>query len=193
MQVSGPTSKLRTELRRTWLIWSCVPLAGLVLVLLAASAVYASQPELSIKRAEDSFYTFLAICALVFLFTFTVDGYWTNPKRLAEKISRADDSGLPQSAAAEARANLASRAVLGSASALGFLGHAIAIAAVLCLAGGAGTMYAFLLLSVAVSYQLFLFSRHPYYEKVVEAALQGELDLEEQETSAKDEDANRRK
>ncbi len=207
MEFSEPTRRLRVDLGRAWLIWSCMPLAGMVLALLATTAVYASQPVLSIKRAEDSFYQFLAISAIVFLFTFTIDGHWTNPKRLAESIRRLagdEDSKLAKLMAEEkieagvarktgtrdklerimeqvrsVRAEIASHAVLTSSTALGLLGHAIGFAAIMCMVAGAGRSLSFLLLSVAVSYQLFLFSRHPYYERIVEAAYAGELEAEE--------------
>jgi len=201
MEMSKPTRRLRVQLRRTWLIWSCLPLVVVLVGLAATTAVYASQPVLSQKRAEDSFYALLAISALVFLFAFTVDGHWTNPKRIAERIRRRleeEPAGGPGTTEAETRAELrasiASRAILGSSPALGFMGHAIGLTAVLCIIGGAGAVYAYLLLVVAVSYQLYLFSRHPYYEQVVEAAYTGELEAEaEDDKKAKGKTDNRRK
>jgi hypothetical protein len=164
---SDVTERVRVDLRRTWLIWSVLPLAVFLLALLAGTAVYASQPILSQKRAEDSFYVFLAISALVFLIAFTADGYWTNPKRVTKVIARQPE-GTPTGA-------IASRVVVTSASALGVMGQVMGLIPILCLAGGAGVVHAYLLLSLAISYHLFLFSRHPYYEQVVEAAEHGEL------------------
>jgi len=160
------SERVRIDLRRTWLIWSVLPLAVFLLALLAGTAVYASQPVLSQKRAEDSFYAFLAISALVFLIAFTADGYWTNPKRVTKVIARLGE-GAP--------GEVASRIVVTSASALGVMGQVMGLVPVLCLAGGAGVVHAYLLLSLAISYHLFLFSRHPYYEQVVQAAEHGEL------------------
>jgi len=186
------------ELRRTWLIWSCVPLVAVLIGLVATTAVYASQPVLSQKRAEDSFYLFLAISALVFLFAFSVDGHWTNPRQVAERIRRRLTGGSEQSApaqarpggAAEVRAAVAADIILGSCSSLGLMGHAIGAAAILCLISGAGPVHAYLLLAVAVSYQLYLFSRHPYYEQIAQAAYADELEPEEEEQDKK---GNRRK
>lgn len=197
MGTSDPTTRVRLELRRTWLIWSVLPLAAFLVALVLSTVAYASQPVLSQKRAEDSFYTFLAISALVFLFAFTIDGYWTNPKRVAEAIVRrlnldlapADprtESPAPELAASpQERATVAHDVVVGSASSLGFMGHAIGLAGILCLLAGAGSVHAYLLISVAVSYQLYLFSRHPYYERVVEAAHNGELRTEEEDEKGK--------
>jgi len=194
MPLHDVTRKLRVQLRRTWLVWSCVPLVAVLVGLAATTAVYASQPVLSEKRAEDSFYALLAISALVFLLAFSIDGHWTSPKRIADRIRKrlesapaaSDDSGGPgQEGVGETRATVACEAILGSSSALGLMGHAIGLAAVLCVVGGAGTVYAYLLLAVAVSYQLYLFSRHPYYEQVVEAAYADELDVEEEDTKAR--------
>ncbi|MGQ9729990.1 MAG: hypothetical protein ACUVX8_01830 [Candidatus Zipacnadales bacterium] len=186
MKLSKPTQELRLRLRRTWLAWSCLPLLGMLLVLAATTAVYASQPVLSAKRAEDSFYMFLAISALVFLFGFTIDGHWTNPQRIGETIRRQlqekAGNGAGKGVSPEARAAVASRVIMGSVSALGLMGHVIGLIAVLCLLSGAGVAYAYLLLAVAVSYQLFIFSRHPYYEQVVEASYLGELESEKEDS-----------
>jgi len=198
MVLNETTRKLRVDLRRTWLIWSCVPLVAVLIGLVATTAVYASQPVLSQKRAEDSFYLFLAISALVFLFAFSVDGHWTNPRRVADRVRRRLTGGPDQSApaqtppggAAEARAAVASDIILGSSSSLGLMGHAIGAIAILCLVSGAGPVHAYLLLAVAVSYQLYLFSRHPYYEQIAQAAYADELEPEEEEQEKK---GNRRK
>jgi hypothetical protein len=162
------TTRVRVDLRRTWLIWSVLPLAVFLLALLACTAVWASAPVLSPKRAEDSFYMFLAISAIVFLIAFALDGYWTNPRRVSALVARRGEG--------QGRGERASRVVVTSASALGAMGLVMGLAPILCLAGGAGKDNAYLLLSVAISYHLFLFSRHPYYEQVVEAAESGELD-----------------
>lgn len=205
MGTSDPTTRVRLDLRRTWLIWSVLPLAAFLLALVLSTVAYASQPVLSQKRAEDSFYTLLAISALVFLFAFTVDGYWTNPRRVAETIVRrfssgaapvtkGDDEQPPELAVSpEQRATVASEVVLSSASSLGFMGHVIGLAGILCLIGGAGPVHAYLLVSVAVSYQLYLFSRHPYYERVVEAAHSGELRVEEDDEKGKKSKTDNRK
>lgn len=197
MGTNDPTARVRLELRRTWLIWSVLPLAAFLVALVLSTVAHASQPVLSQKRAEDSFYTFLAISALVFLFAFTIDGYWTNPKRVAEAIVKrlnlspkapdsAGESPPPELAAPpERRATIAHEVVVGSASSLGFMGHVIGLAGILCLLAGAGPVHAYLLISVAVSYQLYLFSRHPYYERVVAAAHNGELRAEEEDEKGK--------
>jgi hypothetical protein len=197
MGTSDPTTRVRLELRRTWLIWSVLPLAAFLVALVLSTVAYASQPVLSQKRAEDSFYTFLAISALVFLFAFTIDGYWTNPRRVAEAIVKRLNLGLPPAntgpespapelaASPQERATVAHDVVVGSASSLAFMGHAIGLAGILCLVAGAGPVHAYLLVSVAVSYQLYLFSRHPYYERVVEAAHNGELRTEEEDEKGK--------
>jgi multisubunit Na+/H+ antiporter MnhG subunit len=84
--------------------------------------------------------------------------------------------------------------VLGSCTALGLMGHVIGVIAILCVVGAAGAVYAYLLLAVAVSYQLYLFSRHPFYEQIVEAAYADELETEEEDGKRdKSAKANRRK
>jgi hypothetical protein len=193
------TRKLRVELRRTWLWWSCVPLVAVLIGLAATTAACASQPVLSVKRAEDSFYSFLAISALVFLFAFTIDGHWTNPKRVAVRLrKRLGEAatlalGVEPAAvqAAEERAALASGIILGSSTSLGLLGQVTGLVAILCVLSGAGTVHAYLLLAVAVSYQLYLLSRHPYYEQLASAAYAGELDVEDEDEKGKG--GNRRK
>jgi hypothetical protein len=187
--------KLRVQLRRVWLVWSCVPLAVVLVSLAATTAAFAAEPVLTPKRAEDSFYMLLAISALVFLLAFSLDGHWTNPKRIAAKIRRlalATSGGTPGAgtAAAETRAAVASQTILGSASALGLMGQVIGVIAVLCIVSRAGMSYAYLLLAVAVAYQLYLFSRHPYYEQLAEAAYVDDL---EPETDEKGKPGNRRK
>lgn len=186
MGVPYTAESLRIQLRRTWLLWSCVPLVVLLAALAATTAAYASQPVLSPKRAEDSFYAFLAISALVFLLAFTVDGHWTNPKRIArhihERLSRDEPSAGSDRHArerAEERAAIAADIVLGSSLSLGLMGQVIGIIAILCSISGAGPVYAYLLLAVAVSYQLYLLSRHPYYEQLVQAAYAGDLEVVE--------------
>ncbi|MBM3498611.1 MAG: hypothetical protein FJX74_08045 [Armatimonadetes bacterium] len=197
MLLHDTTRKLRVQLRRTWLWWSCIPLVAVLLGLAATTAACASQPVLSTKRAEDSFYVFLAISALVFLFAFTIDGHWTNPKRVARHLQKrlGEAATLPvgidpaAAQAAETRAGIASGIVLGSSTSLALMGHAIGLIAILCILSGAGPVHAYLLLAVAVSYQLYLFSRHPYYEQLAEAAYAGELETEE---DGKDQSGNRR-
>lgn len=193
MLLHDTTRKLRVDLRRTWLLWSCVPLVGVLIGLAATTAACASQPVLSPKRAEDSFYSLLAISALVFLFAFTIDGHWTNPKGVASRLRKrlGEAATMPAGAdpaaaqAAEDRAAIASSIALGSSSSLALMGHVIGLIAILCILSGAGPVNAYLLLAVAVSYQLYLFSRHPYYEQVVEAAFAGELEVEEDEKGKK--------
>ena len=193
MVLHDTTRKLRVQLRRTWLMWSCVPLVVVLIGLAATTAAYASQPVLSQKRAEDSFYALLAISAIVFLFAFSIDGHWTNPKRIAARIRRRLGEAEPsptdpaaQTAASEARAGVAADIVLGSSSSLGLMGHVIGLMAILCIVGHAGPMHAYLLLAVAVSYQLYLFSRHPYYEQVTEAAYAGELAQDDEQKGKQD-------
>ena len=205
MAANDPRTRVRLDLRRTWLVWSVFPLAGVLVALVLSTVAYASQPVLSQKRAEDSFYTLLAISALVFLFAFTVDGYWTNPKRVAEAIARrlspgggsepgnGNSSHLQSAGNPEQRATLASEVVVSSATSLGFMGHVIGLAGILCLIAGAGPVHAYLLISVAVSYQLYLFSRHPYYERVVEAAHTGELETEEDGKGKRGQKDNRKR
>ena len=169
-------------------------MAVLLVGLAATTAAYASQPVLSPKRAEDSFYAFLAISAIVFLIAFSIDGHWTSPRRIAQRIhnrigssengERRSDRAAPEALAAF-RAAVAADIVLSSSISLGFMGQVIGIIAILCIISGAGPVYAYLLLAVAVSYQLYLFSRHPYYEQVVEAAYNGELELSDDKKATK--------
>ena len=79
------------------------------------------------------------------------------------------------------QADLIMDSLMLSTKALTVIGLLIGLAAVLGAAAGLRFGYSIQLLLLALAFQLFIYSRHPYYREVMLAALQGELVVEEKE------------
>ncbi len=164
--------RLHEHLVLRWVLWGLVPLAACAVLVLLGTAL--APPGIVHGKQETrlAFDIVLAFGAAVFLAAFYIDGYWTSSDRIAAKLFRAagaDASRSPsswaQSSSHRARlrehSDIALRTVTASADTMTALGGLIALAAVAAVLG--------------LSYQLYLFSRHPYYERLAETATRGEL------------------
>ena len=76
-----------------------------------------------------------------------------------------------------AGAELAFASIHRSVSILTAIGLLTGLIALVAVVSGLALAYGLQLLVLAATYQLFVFSRHPYYDEVLEAALDGKLPL----------------
>ena len=167
----------RLGLRRTWLLWGVGLLAICALLVLATSASHASEAQTSQRQAERKFEAALAVSALLFFVGFSMDGRWTDAERLGKRIYKAtgDQSFSPSPSQLAAGAELAFASIHRSVSILTAIGLLMGLIALVAVASGLALAYGLQLLVLAATYQLFVFSRHPYYDEVLEAALDGKL------------------
>ncbi len=171
--------RLRRRLRHTWLVWGVAPLGIFMLLMLGMSAVEAHQTqpaEASQIQIERKFKAALALSALLFFVGFSLDGRWTDAERLGQRIYKAagGDGMRPIRTQLAARADLAFKCIDSSVNALTAIGLVMGLIAVLTTLALQLT-YGLQLLVLAIIYQVFIFSRHPYYDEVLQAAVRGEL------------------
>ena len=166
----------RTMLR-TWLMWGLVPLAVSALLMSAVSTVWASPISADEHTIERGFQAVLAICAGLFLAGFWLDGKWTHSERLATRIwlAAGGEEFVPTRSQLAAQAEIAFKTIATSTTALTVIGGAIAVAAVISAWAGLGMGQCAQLVLLGLCYQLFVLSRHPYYNEVLTAAARGEL------------------
>ena len=163
---------------RAWLMGGILPLAACALLTFAVSAVWASPLEADEHNIERGFQAVMAVCAALFLTGFWLDGKWTQSDRIAASIWQAaggDESVPTRSSQLAVHADVAFRSIRSSASALIGIGGAIAAAAVISAWAGLNLGQGAQLVVLGVCYQLFVFSRFPYYQEVLTAAAHGEL------------------
>ena len=179
------------QLQHTWLTWGLLPLAACVLLTLLVALVVAHS-TMSERQAELRFQIIFAISAGLFLIAFSLDSHWTSAPKLARRIARAaglDDTAPKQrerrkqdrkrlAAALAPQSEVAFQCIHSSMLALTLIGGAIGITAILAAAAHLGAGYATIILILAASYQLFVFSRHTYYKEVLQAAEAGQLVIE---------------
>ena len=169
-----------------WVLWGLVPLAACIVLVLLSSALAPAGIIEGKQETRLAFDIVLAFGAGIFLAAFYLDGYWTSSDRVAEKVFRAaggDTSRSPsswaQSSSHRARlrehSDIALGTVAASADTMTALGGLIGLAAVAAIAIGLQLSHAGQVLVLGLSYQLFLFSRHPYYQRLAETATAGEL------------------
>lgn len=181
-------NQMRRRLRHTWLMWGLAPLGIFVLLMLGMSAVHADAaqsangPQIQIER---KFKAALAVSALLFFIGFSLDGRWTDAQRLGQRVYRAaGGNGMrPTRSARAAQADLAFSSIESSVNALTAIGLIMGLIAVLATVGLQLT-YGLQLLVLAIIYQLFVFSRHPYYNEVLQAAVRGELPTPEDDDNS---------
>ena len=171
--------QVNRQLRHMWVNWGLLPL-GLALALMAVMSVLrpvhgAAEPE----QLALGFKGVMAAGAALFLIGFWLDGRWTEAQRLARMVYlAAGGNGLkPSKAQLALQADRIMDSLMLSTKALTIIG----LAAVLGAAAGLRFGYSIQILLLAVAFQLFIYSRHPYYREVMLAALQGELVVEEKE------------
>ncbi len=174
---------IRRRLRRTWLVWGLGPLGIFLLLMLGVSGVEASTAQDSGPQIERQFMAALAVSALLFFVGFSLDGRWTDAERLARRIYEAAGgaSFTPSRSQLAARADTVFSSIAISVNALTAIGLLMGLIAVLAAVAGLQLVYGLQLLVLAAIYQLFIFSRHPYYDEVLQAAACGELTVSSDE------------
>jgi len=170
---------------RTWFGWGLGPLAASAMLMFAVSAVWASPLNADKHIVERGFQAVLAICAGLFLTGFWLDGKWTHSERIATRIwlAAGGESFTPSRSQLAAQADIAFKSIASSTTALTVIGGAIAVAAVISVWAGLGVGQGAQLVLLGLAYQVFVLSRHPYYEEVLQAAARGELVAAEEDNN----------
>jgi len=187
--------KMTSQMRHAWFMWGIIPLAAaIVLTLLAVALVNADVP-MTPMGLERRFQVLLALGAGLFLIGFSLDSHWTGAQKLAKRLALAADiqpdqkGHFPRLTARQQQqladhSDLVFNSILASVQALTIIGGAIALVAILAALARLGLSYAVMMLVLAASYQLFVFSRHSYYREVMIAAAEGKLVVEQEEETA---------
>jgi hypothetical protein len=181
-----------SQMRHAWFVWGIIPLAAAVVLTLLVVSLVNAEAALTPMGLERRFQFLLAISAGLFLIGFSLDSHWTGAQKLAKRLALAaglqpDAKGrFPKLTARQQQqladySDLVFKSILSSVQALTVIGGAIAVVAVLAAAARLGLSYAVMLLVLAASYQLFVFSRHSYYREVMVAAAEGKLVVEQEE------------
>jgi hypothetical protein len=170
-------AQVRTSMFRMWMMGGLLPLLVCGMLTLAVSVAWAKPLNADEHNIERGFQAVLAICSALFLTGFWLDGKWTNSERLARRIWRAagGEQFSPSRSQLAAQAEIAFRTVSTSASALTLIGAAMAVAAVISAGAGLRMGEAAQILLLGLGYQLFVLSRHPYYDELLTTAARGEL------------------
>jgi len=178
--------ELHEHLTYRWVTWGLVPLAVCAILVLVADQVAPPGPIAGKQQTRLAFEIVLAFGAALLLAAFYIDGHWTSSDHIARKMFKAAgaDANRPpsswaQSASHRARlrqhSDIALGTVIASADTMTVLGAFIGVAAIAVIFLGLNLSHAAQMVLLALFYQLFLFSRHPYYERLAEAAARGEL------------------
>lgn len=181
--------EVKRRLLRVWLAWGLLPLAISIVLTLLTVALASGQMNMTPMQMERRFQVILAIAAGLFLIAFSLDSNWTNAQKMAKKI--AAEAGLdalgpggkpkkrPEGRSLELllmpHAGIVINSIVGSVQALAFAGAGIAVCGILAASAHLGIGYSVMLLILALSYQLFVLSRHAYYNEVMETAVAGRL------------------
>ena len=163
--------------------WGLVPL-GVALVLMGVLSVVNPAKDVTLpEQLALGFKGVMAAGAALFLIGFWLDGRWTEAQRLAKLVFRAAGGNgfKPTKAQLAEQADQVMDSLMLSTKALTVIGLLIGLAAVLGAAAGLKFGYSVQLLLLALAFQMFIYSRHPYYREVMLAALLGELVVEEKE------------
>ncbi len=188
MSQGPPTQleELHRHLMTRWVLWGLLPLAICTIGMFIASATSGPGPIEGKQATRLAFEIILGIGAALFLAAFYIDGHWTGSERIALKIYSAaggDESRQPSSWAGtrehrsslQAEAEIAIRTIKSSADAITLMGTGIGLTAIVTVLRGLSLGYGVQMILLGLFYQLFIFSRHPYYERVADAAPRGEL------------------
>jgi hypothetical protein len=169
------------QLRDMWIRWGLVPLGGALIVLVALSLLHGSSSASPPEQLALGFKAVMAIGGALFLLGFWLDGRWTEAQRVARMIYLAAGGAefKPAKRQLAEHAGLAMNSLMLSTKALTLIGLLIGLAAVLAALAGLQLDFTIQILFLALAFQLFIYSRHPYYRELMEAALHGELVMEE--------------
>jgi hypothetical protein len=166
-----------------WVRWGLIPLGGALVVMVGLSLVRGTSGASPPEQLALGFKAVMAIGGALFLLGFWLDGRWTEAQRVAHMIWVAAGGGEfnPGKRQLAERADLAMQSLMLSTKALTLIGLLIGLAAVLAALAGLQLGFSIQILALALAFQLFIYSRHPYYRELMEAALHGELVMEEKE------------
>ncbi len=175
------------RLSNIWLFWGLFPVGVVIVLMLALAGPAASantagatqQEHLVIKRRAEAV---MAVAALFFFAGFSLDGRWTDDERIGGRILRAAgaDQFRPTRDQNASQAETAFRAVNLSVTMLTGLVLAMVLLVLVAVVIGLPLVNALYVLVLAAIFQVFVFSRHPYYSDLIYAAISGELsDLDE--------------
>ncbi len=174
--------QLQQRLSNIWLFWGLFPLGIVIVLMLALAGPAASantagatqQEHLVIKRRAEAV---MAVSALLFFVGFSLDGRWTDDERIGGRILRAAgaDQFRPTRDQLASHAETAFRAVNRSVTMLIGIGLAMVLLVLVAVVIGLPLVNALYVLVLAAIFQVFVFSRHPYYSDLIYAAISGEL------------------
>jgi hypothetical protein len=176
--------QVNRQLRHMWVVWGLVPLGVAFALMVILSIVHPAKEAALPEQLALGFKGVMAAGAALFLIGFWLDGRWTEAQRLARLVYQQAAGGgsrKPSKAQLAEQAYLIMNSLALSTKALTVIGLLIGLAAVLGAAAGLKFDYSAQLLLLALAFQLFIYSRHPYYREVMLAALQGDLVVEEKE------------
>jgi hypothetical protein len=155
---------------RRWLYWGVIPLAVAFVLTVIANRL-APDSELSAIKLEDVFNGFLAVAAGAFLVAFYVDGYFTNPVRLADRAGYEVEEEDIKNRTVELPAHPVIRAhVVKGVSILALLGGAMGLAAIGNMMTGGPLTYGMQLIVLGAEYQLYILSRLDAYNALIEGS-----------------------
>ncbi len=177
---------LHDHLMRRWVTWGIIPLLVCALVT-GLLAIWAPEGPIEGKQQTRlAFEIVFGVGAAVFLAGFYIDGHWTAAERLAKKVYEAaggnpdrDPHSWAHSkahrSALQDEADMVLDSIRASADAITLMGIAIGLVAIVTILMGLPGAHALQILLMGAFYQLFIYSRHPYYLRLAEAALDGQL------------------
>lgn len=173
--------QVNRQLRHMWVHWGLLPLGGAFVLMIVMSHLRPAEQVTQPEQLALGFKGVMAAGAALFLIGFWLDGRWTETQRLARMVYRAagGDRFKPSKLQLAQQADLIMDSLMLSTKALTVIGLLIGLAAVLGAAAGLKLGFSLQILLLALAFQLFIYSRHPYYREVMLAALQGELVVEE--------------
>lgn len=173
--------QVNRQMQRMWVTWGLVPLGIAFMLQVLMSLLRPGSGVTGPEQLALGFKGVMAAGAALFLIGFWLDGRWTEAQRLAKAIYRAagGNGHKPTRRELAEYADLAMESLMLSVKALTIIGLLIGLAAVLAAAAGLQFGYSIQMLLLALAFQLFIYSRHPYYREVMLAALNGELEVED--------------
>jgi hypothetical protein len=171
------------QLRHMLVAWGLVPLGVAFVLMVVMSLLRPAHGAAGPEQLALGFKGVMAAGAALFLIGFWLDGRWTEAQRLARLVFEAAGGSRfkPTKTQLAMQADRVMDSLMLSTKALTVIGLLIGLAAVLGAAAGLRFEYSLQLLLLAFAFQLFIYSRHPYYREVMLTALQGELLVEEKE------------
>lgn len=177
---------LKEHLMRRWVTWGIVPLLACALITGLLALWGPEGPIEGKQQTRLAFEIVFGVAAAVFLGGFYIDGFWTSAERLARKVYRAaggNEDRNPRSwaqsgahrSALRSEAEIVLNSIRASADAITLMGITIGLVAIVSILMGLPGAHAVQILLLGACYQLFIYSRHPYYVRLAEAALDGQL------------------